>query len=272
MCVALLCAILFCMKSWTKEAAIIELKALIEEVAHLWTQRAHSAPHTRWEAKTLTFLREVFGDNSLYVASFNSFNWHFVGRYHYHITWGDPNTFEENLHHQAYLKQLDSAKGLLEAALDHLQRSDIESVYEGKDTAPEASAIIRIIHMAEHKLRKIIRQKPVKEKEVQDAFESLLIALDVEYSREIDHIEYSSKSYIPDFVIGKLSLAVELKLCKEGSEKELIAQVNDDILAYRTKFDNLFFVVYDLGFIRDVERFAGSFENHKNVVVRVIKH
>ncbi len=264
--------ILFCMGNWIKEAALAELRSLIEEVNLLQNQRAHSALHTRWEAKTFVFLREVFGANSFYVASFASFDWQFTGTYYFHVTWGDPNTQEKNLHHRAYLEQLDSAKGLLEAALGQLERSDIESVYEGKNTAPETSAIIQIINLAEHKLRKIIRQKPAKEKEVQDAFESLLIASDVEYSREVDHIEYSSKAYIPDFVIAKLDLAVEMKLCREGAEKELIAQVNDDILAYQTKYGNLFFVVYDLGFIRDVERFTGSFEQHKNVVVKIVKH
>lgn len=200
------------MKNWTKEAALDELHFLIEEVNHLQNQRAYSALHTRWKTRTLIFLGEVFGTNSLFVASFASFKWCFTGTYSFHITWGDPDTYNKHLHHQAYLEQLDSAKGLLEAAFDQLERSDIESVYEGKNTAPETSAIIQIINSAEHKLRKIIREKPTKEKEVQDAFETLLIGSDVKYSREVDHIEYSSKSYIPDFVIAKLDLAVEIKL------------------------------------------------------------
>jgi len=51
-----------------------------------------------------------------------------------------------------------------------------------------------------------------------------------------------------------------------------IAQINDDILAYRTKYGNAFFIVYDCGFIRDVDLFISSFEAQGDVYVRVVKH
>jgi hypothetical protein len=93
------------------------------------------------------------------------------------------------------------------------------------------------------------------------------------YSRESEAIEYSSKTYKPDFTIPKADLAIDLKLSTAADhEKEFIAQINDDILAYKTKCGNLFFVVYDCGFIRDVDRFSGSFEAHDAVYVRVVKH
>lgn len=44
------------------------------------------------------------------------------------------------------------------------------------------------------------------------------------------------------------------------------------ILAYKQKYRNMFFVVYDLGFIRDVEKFGSHFEETEGVVVRVVKH
>ena len=125
----------------------------------------------------------------------------------------------------------------------------------------------------EHSLRKVIREKPEKEKEVQDAFENLLIGAQIEYSREKEMIEYSSKSYIPDFTISKLDLAIDVKLCsKEGREKEIIPEINDDIMAYQTKYGNIFFIVYDLGFIRDIDRFTVAFEKKQNVIVKVVKH
>ena len=80
-------------------------------------------------------------------------------------------------------------------------RANLDSVYEGKDTAPESSAIIRIINIAEQKLRKAIRDRPSGEKEIQDAFENLLIGADIPYSRETESIEYSSKTYTPDFSV-----------------------------------------------------------------------
>jgi hypothetical protein len=52
----------------------------------------------------------------------------------------------------------------------------------------------------------------------------------------------------------------------------VIGEINDDILAYSTKYGNILFVVYDCGFIRDVERFSGHFEASKGVLVRVVKH
>jgi hypothetical protein len=127
--------------------------------------------------------------------------------------------------------------------------------------------------LAERKLRKIIRTPPTREKEVQDSFETLLIGADVEYSRETDSIEYSSKTYTPDFTVPKADLAIELKLCpKHEREKEMIAEINDDILAYKTKYGNILFVIYDCGFIRDVDRFVEHFEKNENVIVKVIKH
>jgi hypothetical protein len=73
--------------------------------------------------------------------------------------------------------------------------------------------------------------------------------------------------------VAKLELAIEIKLCnREGREKEIVAEINDDIAAYKTKCGNLIFAVYNLGFIRDGDRFIGSFEEHTGVIVRVIKH
>ena len=132
----------------------------------------------------------------------------------------------------------------------------------------------RIINLIEYKLRKVIRDKPSQESEVQDAFENLLVGADIFYKREKDRIEYSSKTYIPDFTFAdELDLALDFKFCGTGkAEKRLIAEINNYIVAFQTKYTNCIFVVYDLGFIQDVELFTGSFEQHKNVTVRVVKH
>ena len=101
----------------------------------------------------------------------------------------------------------------------------------------------------------------------------MLIGATIPYGREVDKIEYSSKTYTPDFSLQKINLAVEVKLCSRAErEKELPKEINDDILAYQTKYQNLLFVIYDLGYIRDQDRFSGSFEEHQNVTIRVIKH
>jgi hypothetical protein len=133
--------------------------------------------------------------------------------------------------------------------------------------------VVKILSLVERKLRKANREKPEREKQVQDAFETLLIGAAVGFERETDSIVYSSKTYTPDFSFPALDLVVELKLCNRGDrEKQMIAEINDDILAYKTKYGKIIFGVYDLGFIRDVERFGDAFEERDGVIVRVVKH
>ena len=171
------------------------------------------------------------------------------------------------------MSSLDSASGLLRAASDLLERSELTEVYQGKDTPPESSAIVKIINLCDRQLRKVIRDKPQGEKEVQDGLENLLIGATIEYTRESDHIEFSSKTYVPDFTFSKIDLALEVKLCsKKEREKGIISEINDDILAYQTKYGNLLFVIYDNGFIRDIDRFKQDFERSQNVIIVVVKH
>ena len=110
-------------------------------------------------------------------------------------------------------------------------------------------------------------------REIQDKFEDLLVAKDIDYLREQEKIVYSSKTYHPDFSFAPIGAVLEIKLCdKKEREKEIISEINDDILAYRTKYPNIIFVVYDLGFIRDIDRFKEDIESEDAVVVKVIKH
>ena len=52
-----------------------------------------------------------------------------------------------------------------------------------------------------------------------------------------------------------------------------IDEINADIPAYKTRYKNLLFVVYDMGCIRDISSFVGDIEsNNKNVSVIVVKH
>jgi len=256
------------MKNWTKEEALKSLSLLVEQVPELKHENRNSANHMRWLANSLRILEEVFGQNSTYYQTLKYFTWKETGTML--IRDWDLEGAIEYRHNEAFLNQLEQAKGLLLASKDHLEQSNIDEVYDGENTAIEASDLIQIINLGEKKLRKLIRERPQKEKEVQDKYEDLLIANDINFSREFPHIEYSSKQYIPDFSIEKLDLAIEIKLCKKD-EKLLIAQINDDILAYKTKFRNLIFLIYDIGQIRDVDKFKGSIEIHDDVIVQVIK-
>jgi len=70
------------------------------------------------------------------------------------------------------------------------------------------------------RLRTVIFSRPEKEIEVQNAIESLLagrgLNKGVDYDSETVKFEFSGKEYIPDFVIPKLQLCIEVKLLKEN--------------------------------------------------------
>lgn len=228
--------------------------------------------------RTLVLLEQVFGQNSRFYLSFAALRWRETGQ----VIFGGPDDPEgswnpaaaiERIEHKAFLRHLDSAQGFLLAALDDLERRGITDVYDGKDTPAESSALVRVITLGERKLRKAVRDKPDRERQVQDAFETLLVGADIVHDRETDSIIYSSKTYTPDFSLRAIDLAVEIKLCNRTErEKEMIAEINDDIIAYKTKYRNLVFFVYDLGYIRDIDRFALAFEASEGVIVRVVKH
>lgn len=259
------------MKTWVKDEALKELQDLITVADGVAPYGKGSAEHTRWCMRTLRFLKDVFGLKSTYYRTFAALPWQATGSFIIQ-SWDIQGALEER-NYQAFLQQLDTAKGLLQAAWDELNSSNIEDIYHGKDTPPESSTLLKVINLVERKLRKILRNVPSKETEVQNALENLFIGAEISYSRESDIIEYSSKTYRPDFTIRQLDVAIDVKLCaRDNREKEIIAEVNDDILAYQTKFGNLFFVIYDVGQIRDNERFTQSFEAHDNVIVRIVKH
>lgn len=141
---------------------------------------------------------------------------------------------------------------------------------DATESFPEASKIIRLV---ESKLRTAMRKEPSDEKAVQDVVEALLLGADVNFSRELDIIEYSSRTYRPDFTLRGFDLVIEIKFCVDAArEKAIVQEINDDILAYRTKFKNLLFVVYDVGCIRDIAKFCSPFKAEDGITIRVIKH
>jgi hypothetical protein len=124
-------------------------------------------------------------------------------------------------------------------------------------------------------LSKMVKKgkKKVTEKDVQKHIESILDLKyrDHRFRKEQNRFPYSLKAYEPDFVSDLLNTAIEVKKCSsESSAKGIVGQINDDIVAYRTKYPNLLFVVYDLDkFIADKIGFTQDFERF-NPGVRVI--
>jgi REase_DpnII-MboI len=121
-------------------------------------------------------------------------------------------------------------------------------------------------------LRPSIFQDPGREKDIQNIVEILLRSRGYDYRREKIHIPYSAKTFIPDFTIEALHLALEIKLCDSLKRvKELVDEINADIPAYQTRYKNIIFAIYDMGFIRDTQEFRASIEANLNVYVNIVK-
>lgn len=262
-----------------KNEVLKKIELLIDNISSLKSQTIFSEEHTKWVVLTLELLEKVFGPDSRYYLTFAGYPWKKMGKF---IVGGpydregslNPQKAIEREDYKAYLEQLDSAKGLLEAAYTTIkQTEDINILYKCKESSSASNLTIRVVNIAEKSLRKAIKDTPSSEKEIQNAFENLLIGADINFSRETQSIEYSSKTYKPDFIITDIELAVELKFCaRKEREKELIAEINDDIMAYSKEYKSILFIVYDLGIIRDVDKFADEFVKNQNIFLTVVKH
>jgi hypothetical protein len=126
-------------------------------------------------------------------------------------------------------------------------------------------------------LRRAIFNEPQKEVEVQNALEQLLIGRGlvkgIDYDRETGRVKVSIKETVPDFILQKLGLAIEVKLSKTQSKsKEIVDEINADIRAYGREYAFTLFIVYDLGTIRDEVEFKQGLEIAGGVTVVVVKH
>lgn len=258
-----------------QEQATKKLQEMVNEIESLKTSVAFSEAHTKWLSNTLYLTEKVFGRRSRIYLNLANLAWHKKGEFLLD-SYYDVEEFNEELrkvHHEAYLESLDTGKGLLESGIDVINTYGIDGAYESKDTSKEVGEIIRILDLAQSKLRKTMRDMPDMEGEVQDKFEASLIAADIKYLREQERIVYSSKAYQPDFTFPGIDTALEIKLCnREGREKEIISEINDDVVAYKTRYPNIIFLVYDVGHIRDVDRFKEGIESQDGVIVVVVKH
>jgi len=250
-----------------KDEAIQLLTELISKGKALYPEEPYSENHTRWIFISLEALEEIFGKSSRIFKSFNSMNYTFTGQF--------VATAEQYEHissikdAEAFRKGLDSAIGILKAGIDLINQKGIENVHR----PDESNEIFKILSLIDNKLRKIIRNKPKGENEINDMLESLFTVAGLKYSREKTRISYSSKTYVPDFVFEDLKTVVEGKFCdSKKRKKDIISEINDDIQAYRTKYPNIIFVVYDLGIIRDQDQFKEGIESKDQVMIRIVKH
>jgi REase_DpnII-MboI len=126
-------------------------------------------------------------------------------------------------------------------------------------------------------LRRAIFTVPKREREIQDTVEQIMIgrglSKGIDYDRESGRVKVSAKEAVPDFILIKYNLALEVKLLKDPSRRsELIDEINADIRAYSTKHQYLLFLIYDMGAIRDEAEFKLDLEDATNIFVEVVKH
>lgn len=133
-----------------------------------------------------------------------------------------------------------------------------------------------ISNFFQSRLRAAIYQKPEKEIEVQNAIESLLLGRGLsrgaDYDRESGKFEFSGKEYIPDFIIPKMSLCIEVKLLRAGRKSKVIEEISADITAYKKMYPHQLFIVYDLGEIQNETEFKRDIEMTDGVKVIIVKH
>jgi len=127
------------------------------------------------------------------------------------------------------------------------------------------------------RLRSAIFRPPEKERDVQDAIEQLLIGRGLvkgqDYDRETGRVKMSVKELVPDFILIRLRLAIEVKLVNSASRaKEAVDEINADVAAYSKAYRNVLFVVYGTGIIRDELEFRQDLERGGNIAVIVVKH
>ena len=113
-----------------KEEALLKLNELINQIDILEDRKRLSAEHIRWISGTKKFFQQIFGENSEYYTTFNSFTWSSNGQ---HVIGGpsrpsesfNPQLGIDRINNDAYLKELEVARGLLLAAKDDIEEMEL---------------------------------------------------------------------------------------------------------------------------------------------------
>lgn len=131
----------------------------------------------------------------------------------------------------------------------------------------------RVYDLLNEQLRPSFRAgPPTREREVADQVETILKSAGLAVDRERGRLTYSLKEYVPDFLLPETSTVIEIKYSgRQDAPKRLIAEINDDKAAYLTHYPRVLFVVYDNGFISDIDQFLLGIEE-VGVSVLVVKH
>jgi len=165
-------------------------------------------------------------------------------------------------------------KGFFDSVFTNL--SILKSFWESK-IGVKTDRIQSLTDFFQANLRRALFSEPEQERDVQNAVEQLLIGRGlvkgVDYDRETGRVKVSIKEVIPDFILPKLGLAIEVKLSKDKTKSKVIVdEINADIMSYVKEYASILFIVYDLGSIRDEVEFKRDLEITDGVSIIVVKH
>lgn len=158
----------------------------------------------------------------------------------------------------------------------HANASILKSFLENEIGVVE-DEIVALRNFFQARLRSAVLSTPKRELDIQNAVEGLLIGRGLQkgedYDREVGRVKISAKEAVPDFILMRLNLALELKFVNRSARvREVVDEINADIAAYAKRYRTLLFIVYDLGHIRDELEFRTDLERSGNVSVIVVKH
>ncbi len=134
-----------------------------------------------------------------------------------------------------------------------------------------------ILNFLKSNLRKAIHATPEEERDVQNAIETLIIGKGMQkglaYDRETGRVKHAGKESVPDFVFKNEQMVLEVKFCnRAGKLSTIIDEMNADIVAYSTVYERVWFLVYDMGFVRDEDEIIQGLQAAEHVKCVVVKH
>ena len=134
-----------------------------------------------------------------------------------------------------------------------------------------------ILNFLKANLRKAIYDEPKNEKDVQNAIESLLVGKGLQkgisYDRETGRVKRAGKESVPDFIFPPEGMALEIKFSnREGKLSTIVDEMNADIIAYSESYRLVWFLIYDMGFIRDEDEIIDGLEKTEQVKCTIVKH
>ena len=134
-----------------------------------------------------------------------------------------------------------------------------------------------ILNFLKSNIRKAIFNTPNNEKDIQNVIESLLVGKGfqkgLDYDRETGRVKHAGKESIPDFIFSNENMALEIKFSdKNGKMSLIVDEINSDIISYSQQYQLVWFLVYDMGFIRDEDEIIEGLQKTEDVKCVIVKH